>query len=114
MMISKTFLKMITDASKRGLAYLDNICSDARLNVWHISLLLAIVRLAYRQNENTIIRASRSKLMSLSHIDTTPTYHKYFKQLQELGYIKYTPSYHPGYKSTVELLDPFFSIQKSN
>jgi hypothetical protein len=99
---------MQTDASKRGLAYLDNICSDARLTVWHISLLLAITRLAYRQNESRVIRVSRSKLMSMSHIETIPTYHKYFKQLQDFGYIKYTPSYHPGYRSIVELQAPYF------
>ncbi len=103
---------MKNDASKKGLEYLDNICGDARLTVWHISLLLAIVRLAFRQNERMIIRISRSKLMQMSHIETAPTYHKYFKQLQEFGYIKYIPSYHPGYKSTIELLDPFFRRSK--
>ncbi|WP_230392497.1 hypothetical protein [Flavobacterium sp. LC2016-01] len=41
--------------------------------------------------------------MELSHVNTLPTYHKYFKQLQDLGYIKYSPSYHPGYKSEVKL-----------
>jgi len=95
---------MKIDLSKRGLEYLDNVCNDPRLNVWHFSLLLAIVRLAYRQNESKIIRVSRSKLMAMSHINTTPTYHKYFKELQNYGYIKYTPSYHPGYRSIVELM----------
>lgn len=95
---------MNNDVSNGGLIYLDNICNDPRLTVWHISLLLAIVRLAYRQNENKIIRVSRSKLMTMSHINTTPTYHKYFKELQNLGYIKYKASYHPGYRSTVELI----------
>lgn len=95
---------MNNDISKKGLIYLDHICNDPRLTVWHISLLLAIVRLAYRQNENKIIRVSRSKLMTMSHINTTPTYHKYFKELQNFGYIKYKPSYHPGYRSIVELI----------
>lgn len=95
---------MKIDIAKDGLEYLDRVCNDARLNVWHICLLVAIARLAYRQNENRIIRVSRSKLMKMSHIDTAPTYHKYFKQLQNLGYIKYFPSYHPGYRSTIELL----------
>ncbi|SHE66150.1 hypothetical protein SAMN05443633_101723 [Chryseobacterium arachidis] len=95
---------MKIDVSKNGLEYLDNICNDERLNVWHLCLLLAITRLAYRQNEGRIIRVSRSKLMKMSHIDTIPTYHKYFKQLQNFGYIKYIPSYHPGYRSTIELL----------
>lgn len=97
---------MKTDPSKKGLEYLDNICNDPRLNVWHICLLLAIARLAYRQNESKIIRVSRSKLMAMSHINTTPTYHKYFKELQNYGYIKYSPCYHPGYRSTVELMLP--------
>lgn len=79
---------------------------DVRLNVWHISLLNAILYLGCRQGDNKIIRVSRSKIMSLSHINTLPTYHKYFKQLQEMGYIKYKPSYHPGYRSEVEILKP--------
>ncbi|MCK0125308.1 hypothetical protein MWU76_12955 [Gelidibacter sp. F2691] len=79
---------------------------DAMLNVWHISLLNAILFLGCRQGDNKIIRVSRSRIMSLSHINTLPTYHKYFKQLQEMGYIKYRPSYHPGYRSEVEILKP--------
>ena len=42
--------------------------------------------------------------MALSHIKTLPSYHKYFKQLQDFDYIKYTPSYHPDCRSTVEIL----------
>lgn len=81
------------------------ICEkDGRLNVWHFSLLNAILYLGYKQGESKIIRVSRSRIMSLSHIKTLPTYHKYFKELQKMGYIKYNPSYHPGYKSEVELL----------
>jgi hypothetical protein len=101
---------MKIDASRKGLMYLDNICNDTRLNVWHISLLLAITRLAFRQNETKLIRVSRSKLMTMSHINTAPTYHKYFKDLQKYGYVKYTPSYHPGYRSTVELLKAFSNL----
>ncbi|WP_348797977.1 hypothetical protein [Flavobacterium adhaerens] len=41
--------------------------------------------------------------MSLSHISTIPTYHKYFKELQQMGYINYRPSYHPGYRSEVSI-----------
>ncbi|OXA99140.1 hypothetical protein B0A75_11985 [Flavobacterium oncorhynchi] len=86
------------------LDYLAVFENDSRLNVWHFALLSAILYLGYKQGDNKIIRVSRSKIMSLSHISTLPTYHKYFKQLQEMGYIRYTPSYHPGYKSKVELL----------
>ncbi len=49
---------MKTDVAKKGLIYLDNVCHDPHLNVWHICLLLAIARPAYRQNESKIIRVS--------------------------------------------------------
>ncbi|REC62349.1 hypothetical protein DRF65_11600 [Chryseobacterium pennae] len=89
------------------LEYLASISKDQRLNVYHVSLLLGIFKLAYLQNqsETDSINVSRSKLMFHSHILTTPTYHKYFKQLQTFGYIKYTPSYHPAYKSTIDFLN---------
>lgn len=79
---------------------------DSRLTIWHLALLHAIVLLAYNQNDEQIIRVSRSKLMKVSHIDTISTYHRYFKQLQEFGYIIYYPSYHPGYRSIVKLNIP--------
>ncbi|NRT10798.1 hypothetical protein [Flavobacterium sp. 14A] len=78
---------------------------DPRLNVWHFALLLAIVSLGYKQGQIQNIKVSRSKIMALSHINTLPTYHKYFKELQNLGYIEYFPSYHPGVRSEVCLID---------
>ncbi|MEO8238449.1 MAG: hypothetical protein ABI576_10095 [Flavobacterium sp.] len=84
--------------------YLVVLENDSRLNVWHFALLSAILYLGCRQGEKGVIHVSRSKIMTLAHIQTLPTYHKYFKQLQEMGYIKYIPSYHPGYRSKVELL----------
>lgn len=86
------------------LEFLSKAAEDKRLNVWHLSLLYALVQLAYSQNETKIIHVSGSRLMEVAHINTEPTYYKYFKQIQDFGYIKYTPSYHPGYRSTVELL----------
>ena len=83
--------------------YLSIYIDDPKLNVWHLAILTAILGLGYRQGERRRIKVSRSKIMELSHVNTLPTYHKYFKQLQDLGYIKYTPSYHPGYKSEVKL-----------
>lgn len=83
--------------------YLAVYMDDPELNVWHLAILTAILHLAYRQGEMQRIKVSRSKIMSLSHVNTIPTYHKYFKQLQNLGYIKYSPSYHPDFRSEVEL-----------
>lgn len=76
---------------------------DPRLKVWHVALLLAIISLGYKQRQKQNIKVSRSKIMALSHINTIPTYHKYFKELQSLGYIEYLPSYHPGVRSEVNL-----------
>lgn len=83
--------------------YLERVGSDIRINVWHLALLTALLRLAYIQNERSVIRVSRSILMKFSHIRTLPTYHKYFRELQDFGYIIYVPSYHPGFRSTVTL-----------
>ena len=85
-------------------AYLSLFEKDERLSVWHFALLTAILYLGYRQGQKKVIKVSRSKIMSLSHINTLPTYHKYFKDLQDMGYITYRPSYHPGYRSEVELI----------
>nr|WP_199156124.1 hypothetical protein [Pedobacter sp. ASV2] len=87
------------------LEFLIQITEDQRLNPWHIALITAIIKIAYLQHEETIIRVSRSKIMYHSHIRTLTTYHKYFKELQNFGYIKYIPSYHPGYRSTLEILN---------
>jgi len=86
--------------------HLSKLENDARLNVWHFALLTAILLLGARQGQSKVINVSRSRLMALSHIQTLPTYHKYFKELQEMEIIRYIPSYHPAYKSKVEWLLP--------
>lgn len=97
------------NANKRSEGHLMNslliYMEDPRLNVWHLALLLAIISLGYKQGQMQNIKMSRSKIMALSHINTIPTYHKYFKELQNLGYIEYFPSYHPGARSAVYLKD---------
>jgi hypothetical protein len=95
---------MKTNIKLRKLSkYLSILEEDPRLNVWHFALLSTILFLGYRQRQAKIINVSRSKIMTLSHINTLPTYHKYFKDLQKMGYINYRPSYHPGYRSEVEI-----------
>ena len=81
---------------------LERLENDERINVWHLALFIAMMRLSYIQKGKDVIKVSRSKLMRLSHIRTLPTYHKYFKELQNFGYITYTPSYHPGFRSIVK------------
>lgn len=77
---------------------------DTRLKAWHVALLVALFTMAIKQGRREHVKVSRSKVMALSHITTLPTYHKYFKELQELGYIYYRPSYHPGVRSEIDLL----------
>ncbi|EHQ27001.1 hypothetical protein [Mucilaginibacter paludis] len=84
--------------------YIALFAKDGRLTVWHLAMLVAILHLKTIQNTNGPILISRKKIMLFSHVQTSPTYHKYLKELQVFGYIKYTPSYHPGFGSEVELL----------
>ncbi len=85
-------------------AYIKVLEHDRKLNVWHQAIMNAILHLACMQKQQKVIGVSRRKLMAYSHIGTLPTYHKYFKELQQMGYICYRPSYDPRYKSEVELL----------
>lgn len=84
--------------------YFEAYLRDERLGVWHLALLVAVTLLAVKQRRLNRVRVTRYKLMKLSHITTLPTYHKYFKELQELGYIRYRPSYHPGQHSEIDII----------
>lgn len=79
------------------------IYSSAKCRNHGVNLLRNMHQLAEEQNEEKVIRVSRSKLMYHSHIHTLPTFHKYFKELQDFGYMEYTPSYHPGFRSVLSL-----------
>lgn len=84
--------------------YLTIFIKDKQLNVYHVTILVAILLLARKQGRQKQVLVSRNKLMTLSHISTSPTFHKYFRELQDIGYIAYRPSYHPGIRSEVDLL----------
>lgn len=80
---------------------IDLLENDTRLNTFHMALLLSVLRVGARQGSVEAVIATRATLMSLSHIRTLPTYHKYFRELQQFGYICYSPSYHPAGKSRI-------------
>lgn len=84
--------------------FLRTIEQDSRLNVWHLAILLAVAVLALSQGRYSRIKVSRNTIMEKSHINTVPTYHKYFKDLQDMGYVHYRPSYHPGVRSEIDLV----------
>jgi len=86
------------------LNYFKVIEKDGRLSVWHVALLTAVLIMALQQDRLYGIKVSRSRIMAKSHVNTLPTFHKYFRELQELGYICYRPSYHPGVRSEIDFL----------
>lgn len=81
-----------------------SLMGDQRITVWHIGTMLGIIQLAVEDSVDAAIYISRSKVMTLGHINNIVTYHKCMKELIEFGYISYTPSYHPGVRSKVNLL----------
>lgn len=85
-----------------------NILSgDKRITVWHIAIIMAIIRQASWDNIRDPVFTSRKKIMELTNIGSIVTYHKCIKELQEFGYIEYRPSYHPGIGSYIALLFSF-------
>lgn len=79
------------------------IASDARVNVWHISLyvgLLDIWRLSDFQKQ---FKITRKLLMEKSHFKSITTYHKCIDQLIKLGYITYLPNYDPYQGTLIEI-----------
>ncbi|RYE55755.1 MAG: hypothetical protein EOP48_09515 [Sphingobacteriales bacterium] len=79
------------------------IASDARVNVWHISLyvgLLDIWRLSDFQKQ---FKVTRKLLMEKSHFKSITTYHKCIDQLIKLGYISYLPNYDPYQGTLIEI-----------
>ena len=86
---------------ERGMKHLE---ADPRINTWHFSILIALITFALKQQSYKHVKVRRRDVMTLSHIHTLPTYHKYFKELQDFGYITYRRSYHPGIFSEIDLL----------
>jgi hypothetical protein len=59
----------------------------------HISLFSAI--LSFREGGINSFNVSRSKLMRLSKLSSTATYHKCIQDLIIFGFISYKPSFNP-------------------
>src|SRR5690349_3060513 len=92
-------------ASDINIAYI-NLTRDERINVWHISIYIALLYL-WRQNKfKNPVSITRKLVMQLAHINSIATYHKCIKQLQEFGYINYTPNYNALFGSSVSISIP--------
>lgn len=77
--------------------------NDKRINVWHMSLFIALLYSWYKNDSKDPLMITRREIMKLAHFRSIATYHKCIKQLQEFGYIKYNPSYDPSIKTSIIL-----------
>ena len=78
---------------------------DKRLNVWHKSLLIAIINLSINQNQLEGILISRKQLMNLAGVKSLATYHRYLKDIVQFKYCTYFPSYDPRIRSRISILN---------
>src|SRR6187455_525774 len=76
---------------------------DERINVWHISLYMALLYLWEQNSFNNPFSITRKSVMKVAHIGSIATYHKCIKQLQEFGYISYIPTYNASLGSYIHL-----------
>ncbi|MBY0482082.1 MAG: hypothetical protein K2Q21_12050 [Chitinophagaceae bacterium] len=65
-----------------------------QIGTTHFGLYMALLESWNEQDCHTPFLISRSKLMSMSRIQSTSTYHIGIKDLRECGAIDYQPSYH--------------------
>lgn len=72
------------------------VSEDRCIEFSHISLFLAIYHQWQANYFTDAIPIVRKKLMALSKIRSTSTYHKCIKDLVNIGAIRYEPSYHPS------------------
>jgi hypothetical protein len=80
------------------------LAREERINVWHISIYMALLYLWVWSKGVNPLYITRKKVMKLAHISSIATYHKCIKQLQEFGYIYYVPSYNRFTGTKVYLL----------
>ncbi len=93
----------------------DRLALDDRLNPSHMSLYLSLFQFWNRNHFRNPFHVSRSRVMQLSKISSTATYHKCIRNLEQYGYLKYQPSYNPflGSQVTMQLNVPV-PVQKTN
>ena|ERR1700722_20993806 len=77
------------------------VIPDERIKPCHISLYAALVHCWEKGEWRNPASVTRRELMQLSHIYSTPTYHKHMLELVDFGFIQYLPSYNPFLGSLV-------------
>lgn len=91
--------------------FLMSVAENPRILASHISLFSAI--LCFKKSDDNVFNVSRNKLMTLSKVRSTATYHKCLSELIDFGYLKYIPSYNPQIGSEIQI-DASVSAQKVN
>lgn len=86
----------------RVAAFYEKAKADNRISPVHIALYFALLNEASKSGVNLIIPV-RSRLMVLSKVYSTVTYHRCLRELHEYGYIIYRPSYVAG-MTRIELI----------
>lgn len=85
-------MKMATPLS----IFLCKAQEDEVISPVHISLFTTIVQCWASGGRMNPIVITRKKLMTMSKIQSTSTYHKCIKDLCRSGYITYQPSFNPS------------------
>lgn len=73
----------------------DILKNDKRIRTVHISLYMGFFFLWSLKDYKNPIPFSRKKMMNITKINSSATYHKCIKDLTAYGYIHYFPTYHP-------------------
>lgn len=96
-------------------AIFDRLALDDRLNPSHMSLYLSLFQFWNRNHFRNPFHVSRSRVMQMSKISSTATYHKCIRHLEQFGYLRYQPSYNPflGSQVTMQLNVPV-PVHKTN
>ena len=76
---------------------------DKRVNLWHICIYAALVYYWEERGHKNPFCITRREIMTLSHVHSLPTYHKYMNEIIEFGFANYQPSYNPFLGSLVWL-----------
>lgn len=82
-------------------SFLLSVAGNQKILASHVSLFSAI--LCCKTSNEDAFNINRRKLMELSKIRSTATYHKCINDLIILGVIKYMPSFHPRLGSKINL-----------
>jgi SOS-response transcriptional repressor LexA len=84
--------------------FFEKIKYDNEINPSVISVYIAIFQIWNQNRFKSPINASRDEIMFASKINSTATYHKCIKILEEKGYIIYTPSFSSYTRTSIEIL----------